>query len=742
MPPETHSPGQNQNQPLRPEFSPVDDIVEIGNRFYILATSSLGGAGEQVLKHGESFALFDRFGDVKPIGMGEEGFYHNGTRHLSSLLLRIGGERPLLLGSTAQRDNSRLSVDLTNPDMTLHGMALPHGSLHVARSKVLWDGACHERMVIRNFALSPVRFTVSVHFGADFADIFEVRGMRREQRGTMRPALVVADGVTLGYDGLDGVRRQTCIGFEPPPAAVDAGSARFDLELPSGAATTLEVAISTQTDDERPEATGYGAVLGRLREAQQEFRHVSAAVSSSSDLFNDWIDRGMADLVMMTSETDHGPYPYAGVPWFSTVFGRDGLIAARQALWAMPSLARGVLAYLAATQADEDDPAREAQPGKIIHEVRRGEMAATGEIPFARYYGTHDATPLFVWLAADYHRRTDDTAFIGSIWPNIERALTWMDGLADHDGDGFLDYLRRTPIGLSQQGWKDSNDSVFHADGSLAAGPTALCEIQGYAFAAKRGAADLADALGMADRGVTLRAEAEALRQRFEEAFWLEELGTYAIALDGDNRPCRVRTSNPGHCLMTGIASPERAARVAEGLMSDASFSGWGVRTLAAGEPRYNPMSYHNGSIWPHDNGMVALGLARYGFKDEAVRIMAGLLEASSHFDLARLPELFCGFSRRDDEAPTMYPVACSPQAWAAGAPLMLLEACIGIRIDAQARTIRFERGALPLGIDRLKLENLAVGDARVELMLERHRHGIGVNVLAGETDVEIINVK
>jgi len=740
MPPETPSP--SSNQPPLPDSSPVDDIVEIGNRFYILATSSLGDGGEQVLKHGESFALFDRFGDVKPIGMGEEGFYHNGTRHLSGLLLRIGAERPLLLGSTAKRDNSRLSVDLTNADMTVGPMVLAHGSLHVARSKVLWDGVCHERMVIRNFALTPVPISISVHFGADFADIFEVRGVHRERRGTVRTPEVTRDQVTLAYDGLDGVRRRTRIAFDPIPTNVDAGSVRYDLQLPSGAETTVEVTVSAETDDERPEQLGYGAALARQRDAQREARDERASVGSSSDLFNDWIDRGVADLVMMTSETEHGPYPYAGVPWFSTVFGRDGLIAARQALWAMPALARGVLGYLAATQADEDDPDREAQPGKIIHEVRRGEMAATGEIPFARYYGTHDATPLFVWLAADYHERTDDTEFVRSIWPNIERALSWMDGPADHDGDGFLDYLRRTPIGLAQQGWKDSSDSIFHADGSLADGPTALCEIQGYAFAAKRGAADLADALGMAERGVTLRAEAEALRQRFEEAFWLEELGTYAVALDGDNRPCRVRSSNPGHCLMTGIASPDRAARVAASLMSDASFSGWGVRTLAAGEPRYNPMSYHNGSIWPHDNGMVALGLSRYGFRDEAVRIMTGLFEASRHFDLARLPELFCGFSRRDGEAPTLYPVACSPQAWAAGAPLMLLEACLGLRIDARSRTIRFERGALPVGIDRLKLENLAVGDARVGVLLERHRHGIGVNVLAGEHDVEIVNVK
>ena len=729
------------SRPAQPDLASVADIVEIGNRFYILATSSLADS-DQVLKHGESFGLFDRYGDVKPVGMGEEGFYHHGTRHLSSLLLRIGSERPLLLGATTKRDNSRLAVDLTNPDMTLESGPISHGSVHLARSKVLWDGVCYEHVVIRNFALAPVDLPLTVHFGADFADIFEVRGIRRERRGKTLPAEVSSAGVTLGYDGLDGVRRHSRIAFAPEPAEVESACARYDIGLDPGEATTIEISITASGDRERPGPVGYGAALAHVREGVRSADEERAHVASASELFNEWINRGVADLVMMTSQTEHGPYPYAGVPWFSTVFGRDGIIAARQALWAMPALARGVLGFLAATQADKDDPARDAQPGKIVHELRRGEMAATGEIPFARYYGSHDATPLFVWLAADYHARTDDTEFIRGIWPNIERALAWMDGPADHDGDGFLDYLRRTPIGLAQQGWKDSNDSIFHADGTLAEGPTALCEIQGYAFAAKRGAADLADALDLPDRASSLRTEADDLRQRFEDAFWLEDLGTYAIALDGSNQPCRVRSSNAGHCLMSGIASPERAALVADSLMADASFSGWGVRTLSAGEPRYNPMSYHNGSIWPHDNGMLALGLGRYGYRDHAVRIMSGLFEAGRHFDLARLPELFCGFTRQDGEAPTLYPVACSPQAWAAGAPLMLLEASLGLHISARDRSIRFERGALPVGIDWLRLENLSVGDARIALHLERHRHGIGVNVLSGERDVQIVNVK
>ncbi len=445
---------------------------------------------------------------------------------------------------------------------------------------------------------------------------------------------------------------------------------------------------------------------------------------------------------MMTSETAEGPYPYAGVPWFSTVFGRDGLITALQMLWIQPALARGVLGHLAATQATEDAPSRDAQRGKILHEVRHGEMAALMEVPFARYYGSHDATPLFVVLADAYYRHTADLAFIEQLWPNIERALAWIDGPADPDGDGFVEYERRTPIGLAHQGWKDSHDSVFHADGSLADGPIALCELQAYVYAARLGAANLADALGRAERASQLRAQAATLRIRFEEAFWVEELGTYGIALDGDKRLCRVRTSNPGHCLFGGIVGPERAARVADELLSDAMYSGWGIRTLAAGQPRYNPISYHDGSIWPHDNAITALGLGRAGFPDHAARVMAGLFAASRQFDLARLPELFCGFSRRPGEGPTHYPVACSPQAWASGAVFMLLQACMGLEIDAPRRTLRFDHARLPVFLDHLRIGNLAVGDARIELLLGRQPQGMSVDVIRRRGDVEVVTVK
>jgi glycogen debranching enzyme len=725
-----------------PELGRVADIVEIGNRFYVLASSALADEQNQVLKHQDSFALFDRYGDIKPVGLAEEGVYHEGTRHLSSMLLRIGDERPLLLGSTAKRDNSRLSIDLTNPDMILGGKPLGHGTVHIARSKVLWDGVCYERITIRNFGLRVTRLHLVMTFGADFADIFEVRGMRRRERGRRLPARIEADRVTLEYDGLDGVQRRTRIGFAPTPNELTGTSAVYELRLPPGRETSVDVTIGCDNERRRTRAIGFEPALRRSRKTHRLAHEAGTRFQSSNELCNEWLGRSMADLVMMTTQTEHGPYPYAGVPWFSTVFGRDALIVARQTLWVMPELAKGVLSYLGAMQADSDDPASDAQPGKILHEMRRGEMAGTGEIPFGRYYGSHDSTPLFAGLAADYFSHTGDLPFARRIWPNVERALAWMDGPGDPDHDGFLEYERRTSSGLIHQGWKDSHDSIFHADGALADGPIAPCEIQAYAFAARSGAAEMADALGLPDRAGELRGQAEALRQRFEEAFWLDDLGTYALALDGDKRPTRVRTSNAGHCLASGIASPERAARVAETLMDEASFSGWGVRTVAAGERRYNPMSYHNGSIWPHDSAMVAMGLGRYGHHDHAARILNGLFEASRHFDLMRLPELFCGFTRRDGEAPTLYPVACSPQAWASGAPFMVLQACLGLEVAVQQRTVRFNHARLPQFLDHLTIENLPVGDAHIDLRIERQRTGVGVNILGRRGDVEVMTLK
>jgi glycogen debranching enzyme len=725
-------------------ISATDDprtVVEVDGRYFILATSAPADENDRVLKHGESFAIFDRWGDIKPVGLGEEGLYHRGTRHLSGLRLRVGDERPLLLGSTTRRDNSRLTIDLANPDMTVDGQLLRSGTIHLSRMKVLWAAACHERIEIRNFGGEAVTLPISLRFAADYADIFEVRGMERPARGSLLEPRTEAEGIVLAYDGLDGVRRTTRIGFAPAPDMIDARGVGYRLDLPPGRAVHIELRVDCEAGT-APRPVDFASALERGSAEIQGRLDRSARISSSSELFDDWVGRSLADVVMMTSETADGSYPYAGIPWFSTVFGRDGLITAFQLLWVQPSLARGVLGHLAATQAAEDDPVRDAQPGKILHEVRHGEMAAIGEVPFGRYYGSHDATPLFIMLAEAYHRHTGDIELTRGLWPNIEAALGWLDGPADPDGDGFVEYARRTPTGLVQQGWKDSHDSVFHADGRLADAPIALCEIQGYAYAARMAAATLADTLDLPDRAHVLRAQADALRARFEESFWVEELGTYGIALDGDKRLCRVPTSNPGHCLWTGIASTARAASVAAALLDESMNSGWGLRTLAAGQARYNPMSYHNGSVWPHDNAIAALGLSRYGFGEHADRIIHGLFDASRHFDLARLPELFCGFSRRPGEGPTRYPVACAPQSWASGSVFMLLQACMGLEVDATARTLLLSNARLPAFLDHLRIENIAVGETRVDLRIKRQGEGVGVEVLERSGEVSVVNVK
>jgi glycogen debranching enzyme len=430
------------------------------------------------------------------------------------------------------------------------------------------------------------------------------------------------------------------------------------------------------------------------------------------------------------------------LPWFNAPFGRDGIIAALESLWLRPSLARGVLTYLASTQARCVIARQDAEPGKILHETRSGEMAATGEMPFGRYYGSVDATPLFVLLAGAYYERTGDLAFVQSLWPNVDAALSWMDRYGDRDDDGFVEYHRQSTHGLLHQGWKDSDDAIFHEDGSPALGPIALCEVQGYVFAAHRAGATLAVALGYAERATELAAQAEALRQKFQAAYWCEELSTYVIALDGEKRPCRVRTSNAGHCLFAGIASPERAMQVARTLLSPESFSGWGVRTLASSEARYNPMGYHTGSVWPHDTALIALGLARYGMQDKALQIMTGLFEAGMHFDLHRMPELFCGFARRPEEAPILYPVACSPQAWSAASVFLLLQACLGLEINALESQIYFTGPHLPPFVHELRIHNLEVAGATVDLLITRQEQDVSVDVLRRDGDVQVLVVK
>ena len=722
------------------------EVIRVRDAFYIRSSSSRIDVRTRVLKQGDTFAVFDRFGDIDTFGTGELGMYYQDTRFLSRLTLKLGKDRPLLLSSTVREDNAVLAVDSTNPDVCRNGeTVVPRGTVHIFRSKILWKRTCHERLRIHNFGRTAMDFSFSIEFEADFADIFELRGTKRERRGRRIETELVHDGLVLAYEGLDGRLRRTRIVFDPPPTRLSEAAATYQIRLEPGEAASYRWAIGCEVNAESHVEVEpcYEKIVQEAAGALECAHAREPQIFTSNEQFNDWLNRSVADLHMMRTETLYGPYPYAGVPWFSTEFGRDGIITALQCLSFDPSLARGVLAYLAATQADAENAEQDAQPGKVLHETRAGEMAMLGEIPFRRYYGSIDATPLFIMLAGAYYRRTGDRAFIESIWPNIERALAWIDQYGDLDGDGFVEYSRMSKHGLIHQGWKDSHDAIFHMDGTSAEGPIALCEVQGYVYAAKLAAAELAKLLGEQERSRDWSKQAKTLCRRFEESFWCDELSTYALALDGRKQPCRVRTSNAGHCLFAGIATEEHARRVAATLTEETSFSGWGIRTVATSEARYNPMSYHNGSVWPHDNSLIAAGFGRYGLKESAVAVLAGLLDASLFFDLHRLPELFCGFPRRSGEAPTLYPVACAPQSWASGAVFLLLEACLGLGVSASDRRLTFSKPILPRFLQQVTIRGLKVGDARADLLLTRHDEGdVGVNVLRREGALDVLVLK
>jgi glycogen debranching enzyme len=543
----------------------------------------------------------------------------------------------------------------------------------------------------------------------------------------------------LSYDGLDSVHRETRLNFSLQPSQLLRDRAIFEMELKPRERKVLECRIIYVAGERKIRDHTFDSAFSVIHTAYEHYREDLAKIETSNPQFNEWIVRSRADLHLLLTETPSGPYPYAGIPWFSCIFGRDGIITALEMLWLQPEIARAVLAHLASRQATDFDPAKDAEPGKILHEERKGEMVSRGEVPFGSYYGSIDSTPLWLLLAGHYFERTADKEFIARIWPNIERALEWIDKYGDCDGDGFVEYSRRASGGLSNQGWKDAEDSVFHADGTLVNAPVALCEVQGYVYEAKLKAARLAEVLGHGHRAQELRQAAEQLKEKFHKAFWCEHIGSYAIALDGKKERCCVRASNAGQCLFTGIAQPEAAVKIKDALMTDAFFSGWGVRTIATSEPRYNPMSYHNGSIWPHDNALIAYGLARYGFKEAATRILSALFDASQFMELDRLPELYCGFERREGEGPTLYPVACNPQAWSSAAAFFALQAVLGARIEAGTHRLYFDNPHLPDSLRHLEIKNLKVNSSVADISLIRHDGRVAVNVPHRDGRMEII---
>jgi glycogen debranching enzyme len=733
----------NRTRTLLQNAAAVPSNPSLWSEYEIEAKTSLTDRALRNLKHADAFGVFDAHGDIGTLNDTAEGLFYRDTRFVSRLELLLEGRRPLLLSSAVHEDKAALSVELTNPDLQIGDAKLPRDTIFLHRTKFLWRGVCYERVNIRNYGSLARRLRIDFLFDSDFQDVFEVRGTRRMRRGAMTSRVAGPQRVELRYFGLDEVERRTVIEISPQPVAIDAHRMTVEVTLGRYEQCSLFLTISCiDSTVQSPQATGFFGAYRQIRRARRVATADIAKVTSSNETFDGVLRRATSDVYTLLTWSDQGAYPYAGIPWFNTIFGRDGIITAILMLWVDPAIARGVLRTLAASQAHIVDTQTDAEPGKILHEMRHGEMARLREVPFARYYGSIDATPLFVLLAGLYLNRTGDLATIESIWPNICAALRWMSEYGDRDSDGFIEYARANESGLVNQGWKDSHDAIFHADGTNAVGPIALCEVQAYVFAAKLQASQMARKLSSVEMAATLASEAEQLRTNFERAFWCEDLGTYALALDGDKRPCRVPASNAGHALFAGIAAPDRARRVATNLLRADAFSGWGIRTLPLGQSRYNPMSYHNGSVWPHDNALIAMGFARYGLKTEASRVLSAVYNAGKHQDLSRLPELFCGFNRRPPRAPTPYPVACAPQAWSAAAIFGLLGACIGLDLIYEQKEIRFANPVMPDFLNEVIIRDLRLDSSRVDVRLHRYGPDVTMNVLSREGGAHILVTK
>lgn len=692
---------------------------------------------ELVLKEGQLFLLTDAAGNVTPPGVCELGLFYQDTRFLSYYDLTVAGGHPDVLSSQAARVFVS-QIDLTVTDRIFGGVFTePKNFLHLRREQLLSDFLT-DRLILTNYMGRDVDLTVELRFAADFADIFEVRGASRPARGRYFKPQVSDREVVWTYLGLDDRLRRTAIRFAVAPTELEGGRALWRFQMRPKDSIEMEIWITPILDDGTPPGppnAGFGERLGRIRAAYDRWHAQASEIVTNDDFFNAAIRQAITDLGALMIEHRGQATVCAGIPWFTAPFGRDSILTSIQTLMLNPDIARNTLRFLAAYQGTKVDEWTEEEPGKILHELRRGEMASCLEVPHIPYYGSVDSTPLFLVLLAETVRWTGDLALARDMLPHAEQALSWIDHFGDVDGDGLVEYVQRSPRGLLNQGWKDSGDGVCYPDGTLPEPPIALVEVQGYVYAAKRQMADLYASLGDDSRAAQLRAEAAALRQRIQDAFWMEDRGYYALALDGRKGRVPTVTSNPGHLLWSGVPEADQVRRMASVLLGDEMFSGWGIRTLARHQPVYNPLSYHNGTIWPHDNALTAVGLARYGHRREAGLILESLFEAALHFRYSRLPELFCGIWRGETDAPVAYPVSCSPQAWAAGALFLMLEGVLGLDPDGRTGVLRLVQPFLPERFRFLDLLNMRVGNSRVSLQFSRQGDRTMVNVLGVDGD-------
>ena len=692
---------------------------------------------------GKTFLATSVAGDIVPPGAPDVGFFHEDTRFLSLLEFRIDGQRSVVLSSSTEKTFVS-QIELTTGNITLRdSFDLPENTIHIRREQLLASDILFDRYTFENFNRCPVEFSVQVSYDADFVDVFQVRGVARAAHGQYFQPLVEDDGLIFSYRGLDDVLRQTVIRMNPPPSAITGCNARWDLRLEPLRKTALEVTVTPRVEGKqsRAQVFQFGEQLQGRRAAFHEFDSASTSFTSSNSVFDNLLRNAMGDFHALRIPFGDEHVIAAGIPWFATLFGRDSIIAAYQTLSLNPELAKDTLRVLARNQASEVDDWRDAQPGKILHESREGEMTRCGEVPFGPYFGSVDATPLWLILLSETFNWTSDEALAREMLPHVYRALDWIDKFGDIDGDGFVEYLRRSPRGLINQGWKDSWDANIHSDGRVATPPIALCEVQGYVYDAKYRMASLLRMFGDSERAEKCRRDANELARRFDKTFWSAERGFYAMALDSDKSPLEVISSNPGHLLWSRIINRERARIVTQRMMQDDMFSGWGWRTMSQQEQVFNPLSYHRGSVWPHDNSLIAHGMSLNEFREPALRILSALFQAAMEFRDYRLPELFCGVQRRPFDEPVHYPVSCSPQAWASGAIFLILTSVLGIRPSAHRKELNIINPQLPEWLGHLHIRNLKIGNSRVGLDFTRRDHRTFCNVVDISGDKLLVNV-
>jgi glycogen debranching enzyme len=695
----------------------------------------------RVIKENDLFLMTDKTGDIPAGNEAGHGLYTKDTRFLSGFEIRINDQKPILLSSSAGT-NYIATIRMTNPHMESDGkLILWRESVELERQRFIYEGALYETVAFTNFYPKPVKFDFTTQFESDFADMFVVRGFQNGTFGETLPDVHEYRKVIKGYKGKDGIERQTHICWDRNETAIhENGTVAFTLELAPKERQAVTFFIAPFIDGKGPEQIPVNQAIEQLKASYKEWDENTTSVVSDLPLFDHLYNRGLQDLRVLLTDLGHGSFPVAGLPWYAVPFGRDSLIAALQMLPAEPNVAKGTLLTMAAYQGTKEDVWRDEEPGKIMHEIRYGELALTNQVPFTPYYGTIDATPLFLLLAAEYVQWTGDIALIEKLMPNIERAFDWIDQYGDADGDRFVEYNQKSSKGIANQGWKDSGDSVVHKNGDYAKAPIALAEVQGYVYQVKTKLAPILRQLGNEEIAAKLEHSAEELRERFEANFWMENEGFYAIALDADKKQVQSVTTNPGHILMSGMLQPERAQLVVRRLVAADMFSGYGIRTMSTESAGYNPMSYHDGSIWPHDNSLVLLGMSRCGYKTESMQVIEGLMKAAESFEYHRLPELYCGYDDSVGE-PVPYPVACSPQAWAAGTPLVFLQAMLGIEPDTLGGAIRLNP-VLPSGMTELTVRNMAVAQGRLSLhvQLDRQTDTIAVIVLQNSTGLQVIH--